>query len=53
MKNYNKDYKLSFLDNKYLTEITKQALTEYCENKDVHSTMNVTFEELLICVLLK
>ena len=35
----------------FLTNQTKQILIEYINCKDVHSILNITFEELLIHVL--
>ena len=33
-----------------LDEETKQILIDFCQNKEVHTTLNVTFEELLVHV---
>jgi len=38
------------LADKVLTEKCKQALVEYCNQKDVHSTLNVTFKEVFVLV---
>ena len=31
-----------------LTDETKNILIEYCDNTDIHSLLNITFEELLL-----
>jgi hypothetical protein len=36
------------INNNILTEQTKNILFEYCNDKTVHSTLNITFEELLL-----
>ncbi len=38
------------INNNILTEQTKRILFEYCNDKTVHSTLNITFEELLLNV---
>ena len=38
------------LDDIILTPQTKEILIDYCNNKDVHSVLNITFEELLLYV---
>jgi len=38
------------IDNQYLHEHVKRLLFEYMENKEVHSILNITFEELLVSV---
>jgi len=53
MKNYNIDYKLNYLSNPILTQTTKEALVEYSNCTDVHSIMDITFEELLKAVLIE
>ncbi len=53
MKNYNDEYELNYLANDVLTQKTKEALAEYCDNKDVHSILNITFEELLKSVFIE
>jgi hypothetical protein len=53
MKNYNNDYQLNYLSNPILTQRTKEALIEYSNCTDVHSIMNITFEELLKAVLIE
>ena len=37
----------NIIQDNILTEKTKKLLIEYCENKDVHSNTQLTFEELL------
>ena len=53
MKNYNNDYQLNYLVNDILTQKTKEALIEYSNCTDVHSIMNITFEELLKAVFIE
>jgi Leucine-rich repeat (LRR) protein len=53
MKNYNSEYVLSYLDNNILTEETKKALIEYSNCTDVHTIMNINFEELLKAVFIE
>jgi len=53
MKNYNKDYILTYLDNTILTHETKQALIEYSQCTDIHTMLNITFEELLTAVFIE
>ena len=53
MKNYNKDYILTYLDNTILTHETKQALIEYSQCDDEHTMLNITFEELLKAVFIE
>ena len=36
------------INNSILTTETKNILIEYCDNKDIHSLLNITFEELLL-----
>ena len=38
------------INNQHLNERTKQLLFEYMDNKEVHSILNITFEELLLSV---
>ena len=38
------------INNQYLDEHVKSLLFEYIDNKEVHSVLNITFEELLLCV---
>jgi hypothetical protein len=38
------------ISDKVLNKITKQQLIEYCEDKSVHSILNLTFEEVLCSV---
>jgi hypothetical protein len=35
-------------NNQVLTLETKNILIEYCDNTDIHSVLNITFEELLL-----
>ncbi len=43
---------LSYIVNDCIfTDQTKQSLLEYCENKDIHSTLNVTFSEVFASVI--
>jgi Leucine-rich repeat (LRR) protein len=53
MKNYNDDYKLNYLSNPILTQKTKEALIEYSICTDIHSIMEITFEELLKAVFIE
>jgi hypothetical protein len=53
MNNYNNYYQLNYLSNTILTQRTKEALIEYSNCTDVHSIMNITFEELLKAVLIE
>jgi hypothetical protein len=57
MKNYNDNdeyqYQLNIISNHILTEKTKEALIEYSNSKEVHSIMNITFEELLKAVFIE
>ena len=36
------------INNKVLTKKTKTILIEYCDNTDIHSLLNITFQELLL-----
>ena len=36
------------INNKVLTKKTKTILIEYCDNNDIHSLLNITFQELLL-----
>jgi len=38
------------INNQYLNEHVKRLLFEYMDNKEVHSILNITFEELLLSV---
>ena len=38
------------LSDTVLTDLTKEILVEYCKDENVHSTLNITFEELLLHV---
>jgi len=38
------------INNSYLNEHVKRLLFEYMDNKEVHSILNITFEELLLSV---
>ena len=38
------------ISNSYLKECVKRLLFEYMDNKEVHSILNITFEELLLHV---
>jgi len=38
------------INNSYLNEHVKRLLFEYIDNKEVHSILNITFEELLLSV---
>ncbi len=38
------------INNKILTEQTKNILFEYCNDETIHSTLNITFGELLLNV---
>src|SRR3989339_1169288 len=38
------------INNQYLNEHVKRLLFEYMDNKEVHSILNITFEELLVSV---
>jgi hypothetical protein len=53
MKNYNDEYQLNYLVNPILTQKTKEALIEYSNCNEVHSIMNITFEELLKAVFIE
>jgi Leucine-rich repeat (LRR) protein len=53
MKYYKTDYILKYLDNDILTENTMKALVEYSASKEIHSIMNITFEELLKAVFIE
>ncbi len=53
MKNYNDEYELNYLANDILTQKTKEAIAEFCDNKDVHSILNITFEEILKAVFIE
>jgi Leucine-rich repeat (LRR) protein len=53
MKNYKTDYIFKYLDNDILTDNTKKALVEYSASKEIHSIMNITFEELLKAVFIE
>ena len=53
MKNYNNDYQLNYLSNPILTQTTKEALIEYSNCTEIHSIMEITFEELLKAVLIE
>jgi hypothetical protein len=53
MKNYNDKYQLNYLVNPILTKKTKEGLIEYSNCKEVHSIMNITFEELLKAVFIE
>ena len=53
MKNYKKNYKLNFLENQELTDITRKLLFEYCICKDIHPFIHINFEELLKAIFIK
>jgi len=53
MKYYKNDYQLKYLENNILTEETKMALIEYSNCTDVHSILNINFEELLKAVFIE
>jgi hypothetical protein len=38
------------INDKILSEITKEQLLEYCQDKIIHSSLNLTFEEVLCSV---
>jgi len=38
------------INNQYLTERTKRLLFEYIDDKEIHSILHITFEELLLSV---
>ena len=40
-------FNLNYLNDTILTTNTKEALVEYCEDKSIHSILNVTFDEVL------
>ena len=42
------ELKLLIINNQILTLETKNILIEYCDNTDIHSVLNITFEELLL-----
>ncbi len=42
--------KTEILSDPILDEQTKQILLEYCDDKSIHTVLNITFEELLISV---
>ncbi len=43
-----KEFNLNeIIDDLILTEQTKESLIEYCSCDDIHSTLNVTFKEVL------
>jgi len=42
------ELKLLIINNQVLTLETKNILIEYCDNTDIHSVLNITFEELLL-----
>jgi len=42
--------KTLIIDNQYLTETTKQLLYEYIDCNEIHSILNLTFEEILLSV---
>ena len=46
----NEKLKKLIINNQYLDEHTKRLLFEYMDNKEVHSVLNITFEELLLYV---
>jgi len=46
----NEQLKELIINNKYLNEDVKRLLFEYMDNKEVHSILNITFEELLLSV---
>jgi hypothetical protein len=53
MNIYNNKYQLNYLSNDTLTQKTKEGLIEYSNCKEVHSIMNITFEELLKAVFIE
>ena len=38
------------INNQYLNEHVKRLLFEYMDNKEIHTILNITFEELLLSV---
>ena len=44
-------FQLNFLDDDDINQQTKEKLVEYCQDKSVHSILDVTFEEVLKQVL--
>ena len=53
MKHYKNDYQLNYLENDILTTETKNALVEYSSSPEVHSILNINFEELLKAVFIE
>jgi Leucine-rich repeat (LRR) protein len=53
MKQYDASYQLTYLENDILNEETKTALIEYSDCTEVHSILNINFEELLKAVFIE
>ena len=53
MNAYVLDYPLTYLDWSVLTQQTKEIITEYIDTTDIHTILNITFEELCIAVVIE
>jgi Leucine-rich repeat (LRR) protein len=53
MNAYKTDYPLTYLDWCVLNKKTKEIITEYIDNTDIHTMLNITFKELFIAVVIE
>jgi Leucine-rich repeat (LRR) protein len=53
MKEVKDNNKINYLDDSILSVQTKEALVEYSKDKNIHTQLNCTFEEVLQAVLLE
>jgi Leucine-rich repeat (LRR) protein len=53
MNYYNPEHVLTYLDWNELHTKTKEIITEYVDCKDIHTVLNITFEELLVAIVIE